>query len=64
MTDLRTAREKMKDARDKAICNEYRQLRTEQPSMSKHRIHCYLADKHGVTYPTIAKIVTSNGITI
>lgn len=62
MTDLRTDREKAKAARDHAICNEYRQLRAEQPSTSKHRLHCYIASKYGVTYPTIAKILTEKGI--
>lgn len=62
MPDLRTEREKQIEARHIAICNDYRQLREQQPNVSKHRIHCYIASKYGMTYPSIAKILTAKGL--
>lgn len=62
--DLRTDAEKAKAERDAKIVADYLAIRAESPEYSKHRVHCFLAERYGMTYPTISKIVTAAGVNV
>ena len=60
--DLRTKAQKERDERDAKIISDYLASRSESPEYSRHRVHCFLASRYEMTYPTIAKILTAAGV--
>lgn len=55
--DIRTEREKERDAKKELIVNEYCELKKLHTAASPHRLYKVLAERHGLTYPTIRDYV-------
>lgn len=60
--DLRTPREKERDQRHAAICNEFLTLTNQMPDAPTHRIFGLIADRHGMTIPGVRNIVIKAGL--
>lgn len=55
--DIRTAKEKERDARNARIRSEYAKLKQEMPDVANVRIFSILAERYSLVWPTIRKIV-------
>lgn len=60
--DLRTAKEKERDQKHAAICNEFLTLKNQMPNAATHRIFGLIADRHGMTIPGVRNIVIKAGL--
>lgn len=56
-TNFLTEKEKAKLSRDNSIRADFEKLQTENPLVSKHRLHMFLADKYGINHNTIYHIL-------
>lgn len=58
----RTTREKAREAKHKAICNEFLSLTNQFPEASAHRIFGLIAERHQMTMPGIRGILVKAGV--
>ena len=57
MIDIRTPKEKERDARNARIRADYEKLRKELPDAADYRIFSVLAERYNLVWPTIRQIV-------
>lgn len=62
--DMRTVAEKEREARHKAICEEYLTLALASPSTSRYRLLTAIATHHKLTIPGVRKILIKAGLYI
>ena len=55
--DIRTAKEKERDARNARIRAEFEKMKLEMPDVANVRIFNILAERYGLVWPTVRKIV-------
>lgn len=60
--DLRTEKERARDAKHRAIINDYLAIANQQPSFSPTRIMEHVAERYGMTSMGIRKILEKNNI--
>lgn len=60
--ELRTDAEKARDAKHRAICNDFLTLSNSAPGAAAHRLFRVIADKYEMTVPSIRRIVINAGL--
>lgn len=60
--DIRTKSERERDAKHKAICNDYLTLSNEMAGVAAHRIFHVIAERHGMTIPGVRNIIIKAGL--
>lgn len=54
---FQTPLERAREERNKKIVSDFRKLRAENPEVTTTRILRYVAEKHGVAFPTAKSII-------
>lgn len=60
--DIRTKVEKEREAKHRAICNDFLTLTNEMAGVAAHRIFHVIADKYSMTIPGVRNIVIKAGL--
>lgn len=60
--ELRTKKQKERDARNRAIASDFLEIRKQNPRVFSNRIYDVLADKYGKTNQTIRNILIDMGV--
>lgn len=61
MIDVRTKMEKLRDERNKRICERYVKMSQELPNCSANRIITVIAEQEGMTIPGVKHVLIANG---
>lgn len=57
MIDIRTEKEKERDARNARICAEYSKLKSEMPTAPDIRIYKIIAQRYHIVWNTVRNVV-------
>ena len=60
--DLRTPKEKERDQKHAAICNEFLTLTNQMPTAATHRLFGLIDERHKLTIPGVRNIVIKAGL--
>lgn len=60
--DIRTKTEKEREAKHRAICNDFLTMTNEMTGIAAHRIFTVIAQRYGMTTPGVRNIVIKAGL--